>query len=162
MSKRPIFSLTIVLSVLFCCGQSATSCNNTSQPTHIGPSGAEVAGAVVGVAAVATTAVVLVSVNHSHHNLKGCVFSGPNGLQLRTQDMKDYALTGSTTNLAVGNSVHLHGDRQKHEKGTEQIFLVKELKKSYGPCSVLLASTPSAGAAQKPAPTNSTSGEAHP
>jgi hypothetical protein len=161
MSKRPTLSLTIALALLFCCGANTTTCN-PPPPTNTGPNVAAIAVGVV--AGAAATAVILVSVNHAHHNLKGCVFSTPNGLQLRTEDLKDYTLTGSTTNLAVGNSVRLHGDRQKHDKTApgEQIFLVKELKKNYGPCTVLAASIPSPGVPVTSPPSSSTSAQAHP
>jgi hypothetical protein len=161
MSKRPTHALVIALSFLVCCGQNGSSagCNPPPAPPP-GPNVAAIAGGIA--AGAAATAVILISVDHAHHNLKGCVFESPGGLQLRTEDKKDYELTGSTKNLAVGNRVHLKGDRQKHDKGTEQIFLVKELKKSYGPCSVLNASAPSTGAPQKPAPANSASSETQP
>jgi hypothetical protein len=152
MSKRPL-SLTgfilIALSLFVCGAATSGSCNNSSSNQSLnlpGPTSGEIAGVAVGVGAAAT-AVVLVSVNHAHHTLKGCVFNGPSGLQLRTEELRDYVLTGSTTNLEVGSTVRLHGDRQKHDKAASatQVFLVKELKKSYGPCSVLAASIPSPG-----------------
>ena len=133
MSRRPALSLTIALSILFCCGANTTSCNTTPPPANHDPNVAAIAAGVV--AGAAATAVILVSVNHAHHNLKGCVFSTPGGLELRTEDLKDYTLTGSTTNLAVGNSIRLHGDRQKHDKTApgEEVFLVKELKRTTAP-----------------------------
>ena len=148
MSKRPTLSLVISLSLLFCIGADTTTCN--PPPQNNGNGAVIAAGVIVGVGA---TAVILVSVNHAHHTLKGCVFSSPEGLKLRTDDLRNYTLAGSTTNLAVGNKVRLHGDRQKKEKdAAEQVFLVKELKKSYGPCDVLAASVSSPGVPAKPAP----------
>jgi len=156
MSKRPTHALVIALSLLICCGQNGSSAGCTPpQPVHVGPSGGEIAAVAIGVGAAAT-AVILVSVNHAHHNLKGCLFNTPDGVHLRTDELKDYSLAGSTNNLAVGNKVHLKGDREKRQKGaSEQVFLVKELKKNYGPCSVLAASVPSPGVpASSPKPSS--------
>lgn len=148
MSKRPALSLSISLALLVCCGATGGSCNTNTNQDHIGPSGGEIAAVAVGVGA-AVTAVVLIEVNHSHHTLKGCVFSNPSGLELRTADQKVYSLAGTTTDLTPGRSVSLHGDRQKHDKSAvgDQVFLVKEVKKNYGPCQVL-ASNPSTRAPQ--------------
>jgi len=150
MSKRSILSLTIiVLSLFICCGASSGNCNgNNSNFGNIGPSTGEVVGAAVAVGAVvAVTAVVLVKVDHSHHTIKGCVFSGANGLELRTDDNKTYALSGTTADLAPGNTVRLHGNRQKPPKGTsgDSSFIVQKMQKNYGPCQAL-AAAPSAPA----------------
>ena len=165
MSKRPVLSLTIiVLSLFICCGATSGSCNNSNQSFNLpGPSAGEIAGVAVGVGA-AVTAVVLIEVNHSHHTLKGCLFDSPGGgLQLRTEALKDYTLAGSTANLAVGNSVRLHGDREKRDKNASvgQVFRVKELKKNYGPCSVLAASVPSPGVPPS-SPKSSMQSQTHP
>ena len=154
MSKRPVLSVVTALSLLICCGQNGSTAGCNPPPPPPTPNVAAIAGGVVGAAAV--TAVILVSVNHAHHNLKGCLFNTPDGVHLRTDELKDYSLAGSTNNLAVGNKVHLKGDREKRQKGaSEQVFLVKELKKNYGPCSVLAASVPSPGVpASSPKPSS--------
>jgi hypothetical protein len=86
-------------------------------------------------------AVVLVEVNHSHHNLKGCVFNGSNGLELRTDDNKTYALSGTTNDIAPGNTLRLHGDHKKLPKGAsaDPEFIVQKMQKNYGPCQALAA-----------------------
>jgi hypothetical protein len=140
---RPAHAIALALSLLLCCGATSGSCNTSNE--HIGPSTGEVVG--VGIAAVAVVAAVIiipVEINKSHHTLKGCVYSTPAGLELRTTDNKTYALSGTTTDLAPGNTVRLHGNRQKQNKSTpgDQVFLVQKMQKNYGPCQALAQSVP--------------------
>lgn len=142
MRHRSLNALTLTLSALLCCGADSSSCNTSQE--RIGPSGAEVGAAIAGVAVVIVGAVVLVEVNHSHHTLKGCVLSGPTGLELRTDDQKTYALSGTTANLKAGDQVRLHGSRVKHSKAIpgDPAFLVETMKKDYGPCKALATPAP--------------------
>jgi len=117
---------------------------------NIGPSKGEVVGASVGAAAVITAAIVIpVLIVHKHHNIKGCVLTADNGLQLRQADAKTFTLTGLTADVKPGNLVSLHGTRQKARKGTtdDLNFAVDNLTRDYGPCKLpapttSLASTP--------------------
>lgn len=143
MSSRLGTTLTIALSLLVCCGATTGSCNTSNE--QIGPSEGEVVGvAVAAVAVVAVTAVVLVEVHHSHHTLKGCIFNGSNGLELRTDDNKSYALAGTTDNIAPGDTVRLHGNHQKPPKGAiaDPEFVVQKMQKNYGPCQALASTKP--------------------
>jgi hypothetical protein len=138
MRAHPATAVTLALSTLLCCGATSGSCNTSND--QIGPSKGEVVGvAVAAVAVVAVAAVVLVEVSHSHHTLKGCVFNGANGLELRTDDNKTYTLSGTTGNIAPGNTVRLHGDRKKAPKGTisDPEFFIQKMEKNYGPCQAL-------------------------
>jgi hypothetical protein len=142
-SHPAIAVITLALSFIVCCGATSGSCNTSNE--RIGPSEGEVVGvAVAAVAVVAVTAVVLVEVSHSHHTVKGCVFSGSNGLELRTDDNKIYALGGTTADIAAGNTVRLHGNHQKHDKNApdDQAFLVQKMQKNYGPCQALAPNKP--------------------
>lgn len=128
---------------LICCGFAApTTCNTSNE--RIGPSNAEVAGVAVGVGGGIVAAVVLVEVHHSHHTLKGCVFSGPNGLEVQTQnDKKTYTLAGETASIKAGDMVRFHGSKVKKVKDSsgDQTFTVQKISKDYGPCKVAAPST---------------------
>jgi hypothetical protein len=143
MSFRPFQALALSLSLLICCGAASGGCNTSNE--QIGPSKGEVVGvAVAAVAVVAVTAVVLVEISHSHHTLKGCVVGSANGLELRTADNKTYALSGTIADIAPGNNVRLHGDKQKHDKNSpaDQVFVVQKMQKNYGPCQALATAPP--------------------
>jgi hypothetical protein len=141
MNRRSGIACFVILGVLLTCGSTAPpACNE-----KIGPSDGEVIGAVIGVAAVIVVGtVVLVEVsNKSHHTLKGCVTTGPDGLTLHS-DGKTYALTGVTANAKVGDIVKLHGSKQKGQKDSagDQDFRVEKMSRDYGPCKADLAPPP--------------------
>ncbi|HEY4008950.1 MAG TPA: hypothetical protein VGM11_02280 [Acidobacteriaceae bacterium] len=143
MKPRLINVLTLVLTPVVLCAATNGSCNTSNE--RVGPSTGEVVG--VGVAAVAVVAAVIIipiEVNKSHHTLKGCVLSTPAGLELRTTDNKTFALSGTTTDIAAGNTLRLHGNHQKHSKDTagDQVFLVQKMQKNYGPCQALAQPAP--------------------
>jgi hypothetical protein len=98
---------------------------------NIGPSGAQVAGAIAGVAAV--TGVVLYLALHKP-SITGCIRSvnGANSL-LDTNDNIEYALVGANLDLKPGERVKLQGKKKK-DKSDTRTFQVKKLKKDYGPC----------------------------
>lgn len=124
------------LAVLFCSGSTApTGCPSGS----IGPSGGEVAGAAIGVGAIVAVAIIVpVEIHHHHHTLKGCVFTGPGGLELRTSDAKTYTLEGGPSSIKVGDLIQFHGSKVKKTKDQtgDQVFRVAQLKKDYGPCKL--------------------------
>lgn len=118
-----------VFVTLVCTG--ATSCTRT----QIALSAAAMATIVVG-----TTVGVTYAVKHHNHTLRGCVFSDPTGIKLRTNEAKTYTLKGTdTAGVKVGETVKLHGSKVKKQKGDsggDQVFVVERLSKDYGPCSV--------------------------
>jgi hypothetical protein len=155
MNRRVEAASTVsLLSVLLgtttflagCC-QPGYPCQNSTG--SIGPSKTEVVLAAVGIGvggAVVATAVY--EVNHSHHNVKGCVSTGPNGLELANDwDKKTYALVGESANLKAGEKVRLHGKKEKKLKGDpgNQRFLVEKVTKDLGPCQVAVAYTTTQG-----------------
>ncbi|HZQ42846.1 MAG TPA: hypothetical protein VFA99_06315 [Acidobacteriaceae bacterium] len=143
MRLRPATPLALILSLLVCCGATSGSCNSSND--SIGPSKGEVIGAVAAVAGVVVVTVVAVhEVKKSHHTLQGCVFNTPSGLELRTTDSKTYALSGTTADIAPGNTLRLHGDREKRDKNAtgDQVFFVQKMQKNYGPCQALAQTTP--------------------
>lgn len=98
---------------------------------------------IVGIAiltGVVVGAVVLIEI-HRHRSLKGCVSSGPGGLQLQNvKDGKTYTLVGATNQAQPGEILQLRGSKQKQSKrhrtedNDELTFVVKKMKKDYGPC----------------------------
>jgi len=143
----------IALTTYLLCG--ATSPQSCEEPAAPAPShtGAEVAGIAL-VAAAAITTVVLIDVHHNHHTVKGCVFAGPNGIQVQTQGdpIKTYTLSGITAAAKVGDLVKIHGDKIKKTKDStgDETFRVESLSKDYGPCQVK-PGIPSASAERPPA-----------
>ena len=107
-----------------------------------GPSGGQVTGAAVGVGA-AIAIVTVVAINHSHHSLTGCVFSGANGLKLKSGDSKVYSIEGDAANIKAGDKVKLHGSRVKKTKDADQMFNVDKVSKDYGPCRADVAASSS-------------------
>ena len=135
------------LTVFLLCGATAPQQCNTSNE-RIGPSTGEVVGvgvAVIGGIAIGT--VVLVHVHHAHHTVKGCVYAGSNGFEVKTDDNKVYALSGDTLKVKEGDLVKFHGNKIKRAKGStdDQTFLVEKINKDYGPCK--LPTVPSAAPA---------------
>jgi hypothetical protein len=126
-----------VLTVLLCSGSTAP----TGCPTgNIGPSNAEVIGGAVAIGVgIAAAIAIPIAIHNSHHNLKGCVFSGPNGLELQTGDGKAYALEGDSAGVKVGDTFKVHGTRLKKAKGSnaDQVFQVTQIKKDYGSCHLI-------------------------
>jgi hypothetical protein len=139
MNRRTgLVSLISLSSILLCGAGSPTGCQSSGS---IGPSNGEVIG--IGVAAVAVVVVgvvVLVEVNKSHHTIKGCVSSGPGGLEvLNESDKKVYALMGVPANVKVGDIVKVQGKKEK--QGGAQEFVVQKMSRDYGPCKAAVAAS---------------------
>jgi hypothetical protein len=135
LNKNPF---TVALAFLVCCaavGPSGCTTGLQPQTKSIGPSGTAVAGIAIGVGAAVVATVVLV--HHSHHTMKGCALSGPNGLQLQTDgDRQIYALAGDTSGIKAGDIVRLAGKRKKKNSALPASFLVEKVSKDYGPCKI--------------------------
>jgi hypothetical protein len=138
-TTRTVIVCAVAITSLLCCGAAGpVQC----QEQQIGPSGAEVAGIAVAAGAVIVGTVVLIEVNHSHHTVKGCVFIGPQGPEVRTQnDQKTYVLDGVIANVKVGDLVQFHGTRVKKVKNStgDQTFTVEKISRDFGPCKASLA-----------------------
>jgi hypothetical protein len=153
MFQRTGIVSMICLTAFFLSGATAPQSCTNSQPLQIGPSKGEVIGlgvAAVGVIVIGT--VVLVEVHKSHHTIKGCVTAGPAGIQvIDTGNTRTYNVTGVTANVKVGDTVRLHGNKQKKIKGEPaQNFVIEKLSKDYGPCKLSLAPRTPAAATRAP------------
>jgi hypothetical protein len=130
------FIAMAALTPLFLCGAtSPTGCQSQPQPSNAGiyATAAAVGGGIV------VGAIILVEVNKSHHTVRGCVSTGPNGLVvLNESDNQNYALVGVTANTKVGDRVRLHGAKDKKNKNSPagRTFVVEKVTKDYGPCTV--------------------------
>jgi hypothetical protein len=126
------------LSVLLggCC-EPGYRCENTGIG-QLGPSKGEIVGLSVGVAAVSALVVVAsVEAGRNRHILKGCVSTGPDGLQLtRDSDKKVFSLLRAPADVQPGEKVKLHGTKQKKQKGStgNQQFVVQRVAKDFGRC----------------------------
>jgi hypothetical protein len=144
MNRRMgITSLAALSSLLLSAATSPSGCQG-----HIGPSNGEVYGAAAGIAAgVVVGTVVLVEVHKSHHTIKGCVTSGPNGLEvLNEEDKKTYPLTGVTANVKVGDVIQVHGSKEKKDSSGNQDFVVEKMGRDFGQCNAEPAPAPPGGA----------------
>lgn len=127
-------SILALTAYLFCGFTQPNQCKSNSGG---GGNGGLIAGVVIGGAVVATAIVVPVAISHSRHTLKGCAITGDNGLQVIEEDStKRFTLAGTTDAIKVGDTVKLHGSRQKKQNGAEQAFVVEKISKDYGPCKV--------------------------
>ena len=137
LPRRKKLIVTVVLtSLISSTFLPLSGCKGTGN-FNIGPSNGEIAGVIVGAAVViGGTTAILIHVNHSHHQVKGCVSSGPNGLEVQTEDNKTWLLTGNTPNVQAGDLIKFHGTkikRPKHSTGNPT-FEVEKISKDYGPC----------------------------
>jgi hypothetical protein len=99
---------------------------------NIGPSGAQVAGAAIGLAAV--TALVLYVTLHKP-SITGCVQSA-NGTTSLTDKKNNlsYTLVNTNAEIKPGEQVKLLGKKKKDKDG-HLTFRVKKVKQDYGPCA---------------------------
>ncbi len=133
--RAGILGLASLTPFLLCGSTAPTGCQDAKKPNYTGP--------IVGISAgVAVGVIVLVAVSKSHHNIKGCVATGPNGLEVQVPNDKGfetYDLTGTTSDIKEGDLVRVHGAKEKRKKDApgDRVFKVEKLSKDYGPCKAL-------------------------
>jgi hypothetical protein len=134
--RTGVLSLVALTAFLLCGATDPNGCQSSGN-SHIGPTGGQIAAAVAGVAIVVVGTVVLIEVHKHHHNVKGCVLSGPNGIEVQTlgDNPTTYTLTGDASKVQVGDLVRLHGSKSKGDSG-DHIFKVQKISRDYGPCKV--------------------------
>jgi hypothetical protein len=100
---------------------------------HIGPSNAEVVGAIVGAAVV--IGVVLYLIIPKQKTVEGCIESGDHGFQLTDDRTKrTYTLSARISTLQTGRRVRLKGKPGRKKSGIPE-FEVRKLIKNEGVCS---------------------------
>jgi len=106
-----------------------------SASTSLQTQGKEIVAAGVAVAAAVVVVVVVVALHYRSASVKGCVATGPNGLELKTEDSQlTYELTGATSDVKPGEIVKVKGKKKPAHAGTNPGFEVKQLNKDYGAC----------------------------
>ena len=122
-----VHKLSLVLLLLLFFSRSSSAQTGLG---GIGPTGAQVAGAAVGVAAV--TVVVLYVTLHKP-SITGCVQSA-NGTNSLTDNKNNLTYTLVTNaEIKPGEQVKLLGKKKKDKDG-HLSFRVKKVKQDYGPC----------------------------
>jgi hypothetical protein len=141
-SGKKLAVAVALTSLLSCNLLTLTGCKG--QNTPVGPSNGEIAGIIIGAAVVVGgTTAILIHAKHSFHQVQGCVSSGPNGLEVQTDNKQTWLLAGYTPDIQVGEQVKLKGlkvKRPKHSPGNPT-FQVGEIMKDYGPCKADPAAT---------------------
>ena len=127
ITRKGLMSVAALGSLLLCC--VGTPERSSAQSTGKDAAGAAIAaGVVIGV-------VVLFEIHKHHHTINGCVTSGPGGLQLTdVKDKRTYSLIGATDRTRPGDIVQLGGNKEKGDSTGERAFIVKKMRKDYGPC----------------------------
>jgi len=132
---------TVTALALFLCAGASSKLEGQQglvPPIDICNGCGTVAAAAVGIVAGVAAVGIVIAVKHSHHVLKGCVYSAPNGLELQTSDKQTYLLEGNAADIKAGERVKLHGLRKK-AKDHKNSFTVQKVSKDYGACNVNLA-----------------------
>src|SRR6266496_1527205 len=93
---------------------------------------------IVGVAAVgAAIGIGIYYALHHGNSIKGCVVSGPSGLELQNEgDQQTFQLSGITSDVKPGDRMRVSGKKVKRAKGSSgnPTFLVDKPGKDYGAC----------------------------
>lgn len=104
----------------------------------IGPSDAEIVGALVGIAAVgAGIGIGIYFVVKHNHSVTGCAASTAGGMTLTTEsDKHTYSLIGDIAGIKLGNRVRVSGKKAKEKSSGTAQFLVEKVSKDFGACNV--------------------------
>lgn len=121
------------LALLLCIILLATS--RPAKADSLQKTANEIVAGIVGVSAAIVVVTVILVVHYKGASVKGCVASGPDGLQLtNSSDTLTYQLAGDTSNIKPGEMVKLKGKKKAAKSGAQAAFTVKQLSKDYGAC----------------------------
>ena len=96
----------------------------------------EIADGILAVAATIVVVGVILVVHYKPATVKGCVVSGPNGLELtNNSDKLTYELTGATSAIKPGEVIKVKGKKKHSKDSANPTFTVKALSKDYGACT---------------------------
>jgi hypothetical protein len=127
-----IFRRALAMLLCFVLLSTTTPANAS---TNLQTQGKEIVAAGVAVVAAVVVVVVVVTLHYRSPSVKGCVATGPNGLELKTEgNQLTYELTGATSDLKPGEIVKVKGKKKSARAGTNPTFEVKQLSKDYGVC----------------------------
>jgi hypothetical protein len=121
------------LALILCVALLPT--NMTAKADSLKTTGNEIVAGIAAVgAAIVVVAIVLV-VHYKPATVKGCVATGPNGLELmNSSDNRTYDLAGVTSDIKPGEMVKVKGKKKSGKGGAPSTFTVKELGQDYGAC----------------------------
>jgi hypothetical protein len=108
------------------------------RPENRIPTSGDIVWIGVGIAAIGAGIAIgiVLAVGHHNHNITGCVATGPNGLQLLSDnDQQTYALIGNTADIRAGDRVRVSARRQKTGVAEPRILAVDKLGKDFGSCT---------------------------
>ena len=131
--RRPLNAAHKVIPVIVLLAVLSFSASASAQTGlgHIGPTGAQVAGAAVGVGAV--IGIILYLTLHKP-SMTGCVRSADGAYTITDQNAQvTYTLVDATPGLKSGERVKLQGKKKKDKQGN-LTFRMKKIKRDYGPC----------------------------
>jgi hypothetical protein len=122
--------LIITLSFVLC--MSAEAQMHLNLP---GPSGAEVAGAIVGAAAVVVVVVVVIHYSKKR-TITGCVSAGANGMTVTEEKSGQiYVVSGNVAGIKPGDRVKLQGKKIKPEAPDKTLaWKARKVTKDFGVC----------------------------
>jgi len=128
-ARRSVLAITLLfVTPVATCAQAPIPSNIG----NIGPSGAQVAGAIAGLAGV-TGLILYFTVRKPA--IVGCIISADGKtILVDERDKRTYALAGDHASLKAGQRVKLKGKKMK-EKGGRLTFSVKKIDHDYGACN---------------------------
>lgn len=109
--------------------------NKAAEADSLQTTANQIEAGIIAVAVGIGVVVVILVVHYKPASAKGCVSSGPNGLELANLGNKlTYDLAGDTSSVKPGELVKVKG-KKKHSKGSvKSTFTVSQLSKDFGPC----------------------------
>jgi hypothetical protein len=108
---------------------------HSGQGGQLSEDGEEIVAGIAAVGAAIVVVAIILVVHYKPATVKGCVASGPNGLELTNgSDKLTYELTGATSDIKPGEIVKVKGKKKAGKGSAPSTFTVKELSKDYGAC----------------------------
>ncbi|HKT70963.1 MAG TPA: hypothetical protein VJP83_16070 [Terriglobales bacterium] len=104
---------------------------------NIGPSGGQVAGAIIG-AGAAVGIITYLAIHYSKKRaITGCVVSQGDGMTVTDEkDHQTYLLSGDTADITPGARLKLSGKKIKPRRGESTLgWKATKVKKNFGGCS---------------------------
>lgn len=103
-----------------------------------GPSEGQAIGILVTIVAIgAGIGIGIYALAHRSPSITGCAASGPGGLVLEDEnDHHTFTLAGDTSDLKSGNRQRIIAKKTKKDAAGNRSFVVRKLKRDFGPCNV--------------------------
>lgn len=106
-----------------------------ARPDSLKTTGTEIVVGIVAVSAAIGVGIGFGVYHATHSSMKGCVTSGPGGIEFTNEgNKKTYLLTGTTTGVTPGTIARLKGKKQSAKRGAPPTFRVDKVAKTYDSC----------------------------